>query len=654
MLQSVKRKLIANWNRLTLRRQLVLSLWLCTIPISAAGSALVLDQAYQRAIAEIRQTMAFNLGTLAQVMTNWLEDQQAWLGQLAEGPSIRSLDPISSRELLQRAKTAYPKTDLSLYRRDGQLIATNASVKPTATPTGAERRRRSTWFQKALLGDAVVELWQPNSATALLCVSQAEAVHRGNVVIGVLQACAPPDHVAQSSGVGALLNTTITDGRQQGLDLDRGIKQGLAILMLSNQGQLAILNQQGEAVTSNGKLTSFKEIQNSGWGNLVDAIQRLQLRPNLPTQSRYGNYFITALPFSSSFKLASVVDYSSSLKATRKAVAGIAAANLLALLISSLAIARVSKPLLKPIDQAGDALRQISDGNFDIHLPTSTNNDIGRLFGHIQQASNQLKTYLAEATHHAITESQLQEARRIQAGFLIKDLPASEQVSLAASFDPAYEIGADWYDAIAIQKTIYFVVADVCDKGIPSALYMSVFRSLLRHSLINEAQDNLDSALIINKALSTVNNYMAQNHGDTAMFATVFVGAYEQGSQQLNYIVAGHEQPLLLRGQELETLQLGGPAVGLFPNVAFTTRQCPMPPGAALLAYSDGLPDARDPAGNAFGKENIAAALRADRGSRAQASELLHRVRDAVQAHMAGAQPFDDLTLLVIKAQESP
>ena len=65
MLQSVKRKLIADWNRLTLRRQLVLSLWLCTIPISAAGSALVLDQAYQRAIAEIRQTMAFNLGTLA-------------------------------------------------------------------------------------------------------------------------------------------------------------------------------------------------------------------------------------------------------------------------------------------------------------------------------------------------------------------------------------------------------------------------------------------------------------------------------------------------------------------------------------------------------------------------------------------------------------
>jgi len=67
---NLRQKLEARWNRLTLRRQLVICLWLCTIPISAAGSGLVLRRAYEHAQLTTRETMAFQLATLAQVMSD--------------------------------------------------------------------------------------------------------------------------------------------------------------------------------------------------------------------------------------------------------------------------------------------------------------------------------------------------------------------------------------------------------------------------------------------------------------------------------------------------------------------------------------------------------------------------------------------------------
>ena len=95
---------------------------------------------------------------------------------------------------------------------------------------------------------------------------------------------------------------------------------------------------------------------------------------------------------------------------------------------------------------------------------------MGRLFNYVNQASIQLQAYLADAKAHAITDNQLEEARRIQADFLIRDLPSTPVVELAAMFQPAYQIGADWYDALERDGVVFVVVADDCDKGIPSAL----------------------------------------------------------------------------------------------------------------------------------------------------------------------------------------
>ena len=650
-----RQQLVFRWNRLTLRQQLVISLWLCTLPIGAAGSAIVLSQAYRHTTNEVQQSMAFNLATLDQVMDDWLGDTQAWLAQLSKAPNLDNLEAAGSTDLVGQAREAFPNTELSVFGNDGRLIASNAAVPPPATPDAIQIRRQSTWFQQALQGKALVDLSVPTDRPASACLSQAEPIRRGGTSIGVLRLCTPPEHVALKSGVSALLKIKDIEDDHPWLDLDQGEKQGRGVLLLSNQGALLVLHKQGAAVTGHGTLTNPDLINKSNWASLAKAIWKLPSRQARPTQSQFESYFIAAQPLQSNFKLALVVDTATALAQVRRAVLGVTAVNLLGLLISSFAVWRVSKPLLKPIDAAGEALQQISEGKFEVLLPRSSNKDISRLFEYIKNSATRLKNYVAETTKNAINKAQIDEAKRLQADFLITHLPETDALEMAAFWQPAYDIGADWYDVIELGETRVVVVADVCDKGIPSALYMSVFRSLLRLSLIKEWRNSVDGATSVGEAVCAVNAYMAETHGESGMFATAFVAAYDPDTEQLSYVLAGHESPLLHHGdQEVSALKLSGPALGLFPQARFELQRCALRAGDLLLAYSDGLPDSRNPAGEPFGKQRIEALLAAAGSQACSARGLLESVRKAVEEHCNGAEQFDDLTLLALKRRETP
>jgi serine phosphatase RsbU (regulator of sigma subunit) len=127
------------------------------------------------------------------------------------------------------------------------------------------------------------------------------------------------------------------------------------------------------------------------------------------------------------------------------------------------------------------------------------------------------------------------------------------------------------------------------------------------------------------------------------------VGAYDPQHQQLSYVVAGHEAPLVLQGDQLQSLTVGGPALGLFPGATFQPGQCQLQAGGLLLAFSDGLPDARTPTGESFGQTRIAALLQTRPSTSWTAAELVQQFRQTVQEHMGTAEQFDDLTLLSLK-----
>ena len=331
--------------------------------------------------------------------------------------------------------------------------------------------------------------------------------------------------------------------------------------------------------------------------------------------------------------------------------------ELLVLLLAGLVINVTCSQAARPIQQAGLAIRRLASGSFDVQLPLDRPDEIGNLYRDIHETAQQLQRFLREQTAYAVARQQIETGRSIQQGFLVDRLPQTVHTSLAASFNPAMEVAGDWYDAIEVKEITYVVVADVCDKGVGAALFMSVFRTLLRYEILRTAAERQCSNDYLASIVTLVNEYMAGSHGDSTMFATLFVAAIDPQLRRLSYVCAGHELPFLLRhepGAAPERLMVSGPAIGVFPGAVYEVKHLLFGPGDLLFAYTDGLTDARSPDGEAWGVERLATQLALLQGERAAAQELIDRILAQVHAHMAGAEPFDDLTMLAAKASLSP
>ncbi len=212
-------------------------------------------------------------------------------------------------------------------------------------------------------------------------------------------------------------------------------------------------------------------------------------------------------------------------------------------------------------------------------------------------------------------------------------------------------------------------MADVCDKGVGAAMYMAIFRSLLRAfsdqqyilrwagvSSRNQMESETgifrrdailaSGAPSLKNAIDLTNNYIATEHGNSNMFATVFFGLLDPTDGTLIYINAGHEAPLVISNGILKTrLNPTGPAVGMLPNMEFKIERVSLSPGESLLLYTDGVTDALNAKDEQFSEESlIAAAIKPS----ASAQTFLSDIVAAVDTHIAGREQYDDITLLAV------
>ncbi len=251
-----------------------------------------------------------------------------------------------------------------------------------------------------------------------------------------------------------------------------------------------------------------------------------------------------------------------------------------------------------------------------------------------------------EMLHARSLERELEIGRNIQASFLPRTLPACPGWDVAAHLRPARQVGGDFYDVFELAGgSLALVVADVCDKGVGAALFMAVYRSLIRVTAAREAAEGASPAEVVRNTIRPINEYVARTHGDANMFATTFLGVLEPGSGLLAYVNGGHEPPVLLRssGPSLRLLPTG-PAVGLLAGMEFESREERLREGDLLLAFTDGVTEARAPSGELFSEERVLALL--DGGGAAATVAL---IAEAIQAHAAGSDPADDAALLALK-----
>lgn len=332
------------------------------------------------------------------------------------------------------------------------------------------------------------------------------------------------------------------------------------------------------------------------------------------------------------------------------AMPGMGGYEVIEALKASDALAHVPVIVVSNIDETDSVVRCLKLGATD-YLTKPINATI--LKARIE-ASLALKRLRDE--ERAYTESlsrELEIGRRIQRGFLPETLPDAPGWDLAARFHPAREVAGDFYDAFWMPegdpsnpRRLAIVMADVCDKGVGAALFMALFRSLIRATAL-AADDATEAGRILHVA-TRVNDYIATTHSAANMFATVFLGALDPVTGRLVYVNGGHEAPVIVGANGTQTrLEPTGSALGLMPDLAFTAAETTLAPGSMLVAFTDGATDAQSPDGTFFTEERLLDLVAAPAPS---AAAVLDRVVDALTAHTRDAPAFDDLTLLAVRA----
>jgi phosphoserine phosphatase RsbU/P len=273
-------------------------------------------------------------------------------------------------------------------------------------------------------------------------------------------------------------------------------------------------------------------------------------------------------------------------------------------------------------------------------------------------------------------DQEIQVGRQIQLDFLPETLPEIQGWEIAARFYPARDVAGDFYDAFPMgHGRIGIVIADVCDKGVGAALFMSLFRSFLRILAQQNYALNLLDALVdgpsaktrqdarsrlpsigtqaLKNAMERTNNYIAETHWRTNMFATIFFGVLDPCTGKLIYINGGHESPFVCnaQGKIKQRLDKTGPAVGVFPKAEFRIELVQLEPGDILLGFTDGVIDARSPQRERYTEQQLCQLVESTAIDSATA--LLDKVDTSVHAHIAEVDPFDDITLIAVRRNVS-
>jgi len=251
-------------------------------------------------------------------------------------------------------------------------------------------------------------------------------------------------------------------------------------------------------------------------------------------------------------------------------------------------------------------------------------------------------------------EKELNIARKIQKDFLPPELPEVSGWEIAAYFKAAKFVAGDYYDAFTLPDgSLVFLVGDVCGKGVGAALFMTLFRSLLRAtSLAGYFSKEMESASQspahrIEQAIAITNHYVAETHYQNLMFSTIFIGVLNIDDGALTYINGGNEAPLLLRADGgIEQLKPTGPVIGFMSDAKFNVNEIHIGKGDSLLTFTDGIPDSKNLQDEFFGHDRLLESLKPGMAS---CADCVNNLGAQLDQFIGNADQFDDITILALR-----
>jgi serine phosphatase RsbU (regulator of sigma subunit) len=241
-------------------------------------------------------------------------------------------------------------------------------------------------------------------------------------------------------------------------------------------------------------------------------------------------------------------------------------------------------------------------------------------------------------------EQELRMARSIQQASLPKEVPKLEGWQITPFYQPAREVGGDFYDFHLLSEgRLGLVVGDATGKGVPAALVMSTTCGMLQ--LAAGALDSSSPGEILERVNEALLARIPQN-----MFVTCFYAILDPNSGSLTYANAGHDLPYLQSNGNAQELMARGMPLGLMPAMSYEENEIVLQAGEAALLYSDGLVEAHDPEGEMFGFPRLRA-LVAEHGEKGSLADFL--MEELYSFVGKGWEQEDDITLLTLRCSSA-
>ena len=305
----------------------------------------------------------------------------------------------------------------------------------------------------------------------------------------------------------------------------------------------------------------------------------------------------------------------------------------------------VQHNVVQRIQDVNESLGQIRAGNLNERVTVSGNAEFEELSLGINTTVDALKDTMREIA--AKNRAELQLAREVQTAVL----PAGSLTvhgefgcTVVGSMQPAKEVGGDFYDYFLIgEDKLGFVIADVSGKGIPAALFMMRAMTLISNHVLEGKSPA--------EALQSANIELCDNN-EKGMFVTVWLGILELTTGKLEFANAAHNPPVLKKAGESfifmdhKTYRRGLVLAGL-PETKYRNNEISLDHGDMMFLYTDGVTEAANPKLELYGEERLLACLMENYAL--EPADLIRAVRADIDAFAAGAEQYDDITMLVLK-----
>jgi phosphoserine phosphatase RsbU/P len=253
-----------------------------------------------------------------------------------------------------------------------------------------------------------------------------------------------------------------------------------------------------------------------------------------------------------------------------------------------------------------------------------------------------------EIADRVVMKRDLQIAREIQTWLLPGVPPQIPGLVIAYATRPANTVAGDYYDVFPRpgrtnqDNRVVLAVADVAGKSIPAAMLMATFQASLK--TLSTAQVALPDLA------SNMNRYACTNSQGGLRFTTAFLAEYDPIRRTLDYINAGHNNPILRRASgQIERLDVGGLPIGIQPEVKYDSATVSLAPDDWLIIFTDGLVEAENARQEEYGELRLLSAIEA--GKSIEPGELLKRLMTELDRFVGNTPQHDDVTCMLLKAE---